>query len=35
LRSSFIKKPFTPALLACTVRQALDASLQTPVIALP
>ena len=35
LRSSFIRKPFTPASLACTVREALDASLRTPVIALP
>jgi signal transduction histidine kinase len=35
LRSSFIRKPFTPAALACTVRDALDASLKTPVIALP
>ena len=35
LRSSFIRKPFTPAMLACAVRDALDASLRTPVIALP
>ena len=35
LRSSFIRKPFTPAGLACTIRDALDASLKTPVIALP
>ena len=34
LRSSFVKKPFTPAELACAIRQALDASLQTPVISL-
>ena len=35
MRSSFIRKPFTPAALACVVREALDASLRTPVIALP
>jgi len=35
LRSSFIRKPFTPAALACTIREALDASLHSPVIALP
>jgi signal transduction histidine kinase len=35
LRSSFIRKPFTPTALACTIREALDASLHSPVIALP
>jgi signal transduction histidine kinase/ActR/RegA family two-component response regulator len=35
MRASFIRKPFTPATLARTIREALDASLQTPVISLP